>query len=76
MRPVAPALPHGCLAQRSEAQRGVPYDLVVPGVPRRSCRVVACSEREARILGAVELGVELELVRVRPEPYSLVAGDR
>lgn len=54
-----------------ETREPVAYDVITTGVPRRSRRVFAATRREARILGAVELGVDLERAVIRPEPYSL-----
>lgn len=70
-RPHFPALPNGRLATLAQVLDQVAYDVITVGAPRRSCRVTARTEREARILGAVQLNVELERVVLRPEPYSL-----
>lgn len=73
MRPFSPALPLGRIATVSQAHNTVAFDLITIGVPRRSCRVRARTAREARILGAVALNVDLERVAIRPEPYSLTS---
>lgn len=54
----------------AEVQRAIAFDVVTTGVPRRSCRVFASTSREARILGAVELRVDLERVVIRSEPST------
>lgn len=71
MRPVAPALPHGRIATLAEVREQIAYDLTTTGVPRRRGRVVATSEREAAILGAVEFGCDLERVVILQSFYSL-----
>jgi hypothetical protein len=48
-----------------------PYLLIASGTPRRSSREYAQTEHHARQLAAERLGVPVESVMVRPEPYSL-----
>lgn len=70
-RPHAPALPAGRLCTLAEVQEQIAYDLTTVGVPRRSCRVYAATAREARILGAVALAVDLDRIVVNAGRYAV-----